>query len=146
MLAARASSQAQPGNPTAPNSTSTYKMQGLAGAITPTFSGRVLVTICGSCKSSTVTAGDGILIQGSYGTGSAPTTNGALAGTQIGPIIQMDNPNTVVVADAFTPFSLTFVLTGAALATALWIDLAAKSVATASSVGLVNVGITAVEL
>ncbi len=143
---ARASYQAQPGNPTAPASTSTYTMQGLAGAITPVVSGSILVIITGSFHSTTVTAGDGILVQASYGTSTAPSNAGALAGTQLGAIIEYANANTVVVADSFTPFTVTAVITGLVVGTAYWLDLAAKSVATASSVGAVNVSISAIEI
>lgn len=142
---AKAGTQSQPSAPTPPNSTTTYKMQGLAGAITPVVTGNVLFIITGSFHSTTVTAGDGILIQASYGTGTAPSTNGTLAGTQLGAIIEYANANTVVVADSYTPFTVTAVLTGAVVSTALWLDLAAKSVATASAVELVNVSVSAIE-
>ena len=142
----KANYQAQPSNPTAPNSTASFTMQGLAGTITPTVTGVVLLIITGSMHSTTVTAGDGILIQASYGTGAAPTTNAALTGTQKGAIIEYANANTVIVADTFVPFTVTVVITGLTLNVATWLDLAAKSVATASSVGLVNVSISAIEI
>ena len=41
--------------PTFPASTSVYAMQGLAGAITPTNSGKVLVTVCGTINAAGAT-------------------------------------------------------------------------------------------
>ena len=141
-----ATSQTQPGNPTAPANTSTYKMQGLAGTITPVRTGTVLLIISGYVTSSTVTAGDGILFQLSYGTGSAPANAGTLAGTQVGQIMEYTNPTTVTAADIHVPFSVQAVVTGLTLTTAYWIDLAAKSVATVSSGGLAGISISAIEL
>lgn len=141
-----ATAESQPSAPTAPASTSTYFMQGLAGAITPKKSGNVLVTIRGNLIGSSTTAGDGILLQGSFGTGAAPANAAALAGTQKGAVLEYTNPTTVTAADIMVPFSLTFLITGAAIDTALWLDMAAKSVGTASHVGLSNVDITAVEV
>lgn len=139
-------SESQPSAPTAPASTSTYFMQGLAGATTPKKSGTILVMIRGNLIGSSTTAGDGILLEGSYGTGAAPANAAALAGTQKGAALEYTNPATVTAVDINVPFSLTYVITGAVIDTALWLDLAAKSVGTASHVGLANVDITAVEL
>lgn len=136
----------QPADPVAPASTAAFKMQGLAGTITPTKSGNVQVTISGNFISSTVTAGDGIIIQGSHGTGAAPANAGNLAGTQDGAVQKYANPATVTAADVLVPFSLTFLLTGLTLNTAYWLDLAAKSIATVSSGGVANVNIVAVEI
>lgn len=138
--------QAQPGNPTAPSSTSAFQMQGIAGAITPKKSGTVLVTISGNLIGSSTTAGDGVLLQGSYGTGTAPTNNAALTGTQIGNVLEYTNPTTVTAADINVPFSTQFVVTGLTIDTAYWLDLAAKSVNNASHVGLANLSVTAVEI
>ncbi len=143
---APAATQAQPANPTAPANTTTFFMQGLAGAITPTRSGKVLLQISGNFISSSVTAGDGILTQLSYGTGAAPANGAALAGTQLGNILKYTNPATVVAADVDVPFSQQAVITGLALNTAIWLDIAAKSVANVSNVGLANLSVTATEL
>ena len=141
-----ATGQSQPGNPTAPASTSAYKMQGLAGAITPVRSGTVLLIVSGYITASTTTAGDGILFQLSYGTGTAPVNTGTLAGTQVGQIMEYTNPATVTAADIHVPFSVQAVVTGLTLATAIWIDLAAKSVATTSAVGLAGISVSAAEI
>lgn len=140
-----AATQSQPANPTAPASTSAYKMQGLAGTITPGKTGSALIIVSGHFISSTTTAGDGIKVQLSYGTGSAPANAGTLAGTQIGAIREYANPTTVTAADVLVPFSVSAVLTGLNRGTAYWIDLAAESIATASSIGLANVSVSAIE-
>ena len=44
-VVANASSQSQPGTPTAPASTTLFKMQGLAGRIKPAVTGKVLILI-----------------------------------------------------------------------------------------------------
>ena len=144
--AASGAGQTSVASPTAPASTAAYKMQGLAGSITPKRSGIILITISGTATSSTVTAGDGIQYQISYGTGSAPSNGGALAGTQNSTIQKYVNPATVIAADVATPFSTTVVVTGLTIGTAYWIDLAAESIATVSSGGLSAVSVTAVEL
>jgi len=138
--------QSSPSAPTAPSSTSTYAMQGLAGAITPLRSGTVLVTVSGYAIGSSTTANDGILLQLSYGTGAAPSNAGALAGTQVGTIMEYTNPVTVVAADIHAPFSTQAVITGLTPGTAYWLDLAAKSVSTNSTVGIAGVNVTAVEI
>ena len=149
-LAANAQVQSSAYSPTAPASTSTYKMQGLGSAstppaITPIRTGRLLITVSGTCIASTVTAGDGIGYQISYGTGSAPANAASLTGTQVGAVQVCTNPTTVTAADVNFPFSYTVVVTGLTIGTAYWVDLAAESVATASSGGLSNVTVTAVE-
>ena len=140
-----AATQSQPANPTAPASTAAYKMQGLAGTITPGKTGSVLVIVSGHFVSSTVTAGDGIKVQLSYGTGSAPANGAALAGTQVGAIREYTNPAVVTAADVLVPFSVNAVVTGLSLGTPYWIDLAAESIATVSSVGVANVSVSAIE-
>ena len=141
-----ATAQSQPANPTAPASTAAYAMQGLAGAITPTKSGKVLLIISGYFTSSVTTAGDGILAQLSYGTGAAPANAAAVTGTQVGAVLEYMNPATVVAADVASPFSIQAVVTGLTLGTPYWLDLAAKAVANASHVGIANPSVTAVEL
>ena len=134
-------------SPTAPASTSAYTMQGLAGSITPTKSGNVLITICGTIIAPTGTTVDnGIKYQISYGTGSAPGSNATLTGTQIGVVQEWTNPVALSAAgDLHVPFSISVVVTGLTQNTPYWIDLAAESVTTASDIGFTNVGISAHE-
>ncbi len=141
-----AAGSSQPSNKTAPASTTTFFMQGLAGTITPVTTGNVMITINGTLTSTTTTAGDGITFQVSHGTGSAPANAAALTGTQDGTIQTYRNPATVTAADVDIPFSQTVVLTGLTIGTAYWIDEAAKSVGTASSAAMTAVNISAVEI
>lgn len=141
-----AASQSSPANPTAPASTAAYKMQGLAGSITPIRTGTVQVTISGTVLCSTVTAGDGIAWQLSYGTGAAPANAANLTGTQVGTPQEYTNPGTVTAADVHIPFSVQAVITGLTTGTAYWIDLAAKSIGTVSSGNLSAVSVSAIEV
>lgn len=141
-----ASEQAQPPDPTAPASTAAYAMQGLAGAITPTNTGTLLIVISGTVISpSGVTAGLGIAHQLSYGTGAAPVNGASPTGTQVGTVQSYTNPAAVTAADVNIPFSVQALVTGLAPGTPYWIDLAAKSLGTASSMGLSNISLSAVE-
>ena len=140
-----AATQAQPSNPTAPASTSTYAMQGLAGTITPKHSGSVRITICATITNSSGTAGDGILFQISDGTGTAPANAASLTGTQVGQPMEYVNAAALTAADVQVPACTTAVITGLAIGTARWIDLAAKSVGTVSVTALTNVSVSAME-
>jgi hypothetical protein len=115
--------------------------------VTPIKSGNMLVIITGTIVSPSGTAaGNGILLQLSYGTGAAPANGAALAGTQIGAVVQYTNPATVTAADVHIPFSTTAIVANLTLGVPYWIDEAAKAVATASDMGISAVSITAVEL
>jgi hypothetical protein len=134
-------------SPTAPNSTVTTQMQGLAGAITPTKSGKVMVTISGTVISSVTTHGVGILYSIRYGTGAAPGNNTAVAGTGVGGQQEFTNPAAATAAgDIHAPFSISAVITGLTLSTAYWLDLAALAISAASQVSLSNVSICVIEL
>jgi hypothetical protein len=137
------------GNLTPPGNTTTYFMQGLNGnsTFTPVKTGIAYIQISGTIINPTGTAaGNGILLELSYGNGTAPVNGGNLAGTQIGPIMQYTNPATIIAADVHQPFTHSAVISNLTLNTAYWIDEAAKSVATASDVGLQAITITAFEL
>lgn len=146
-LPSAATAQAQPSNKTAPASTSVFAMQGLAGAITPTRSGKVLITVSGTVIAPTGTTVDnGIAYQISYGTGTAPVNAAALTGTQVGTVqTSTQAVASTAAADVNVPFSTSVVVTGLTLSTAYWIDLAAKSITTVSQMGLANVSVSAVE-
>jgi hypothetical protein len=96
-------------------------MAGFAGTITPTRSGNVIVSIYGSLNNDTAGGQCGVRIR--TGTGTAPSNNGALAGTSVG------NQQTVTGPSAGTPeaYAVTVVVTGLALNTARWIDLSVVS-------------------
>jgi hypothetical protein len=133
--------------PTAPNSTASFTMQGLAGSITPQKSGNCLITISGYISQVGATTADiGDIVQISYGTGTAPTSNAALTGTQVGGQQQATIATTATaVGDVHTPFSVSAVVTGLTIGTAYWVDLAAKAVTTASDAPLNQVDIAIIE-
>ena len=146
-LTGGAGTQSTVSAPTAPASTSAYKMQGLAGTITPATSGNVTITISGTIISPTgALAGDGISYQLSEGISTAPSNGAALTGTQIGvPQAASLEVAATAAADVSIPFSLSYRVTGLTVGTPVWIDLAAKSLTTASDIGLSNVSIVAIE-
>ena len=78
-----ATAQSTPADPTGTTDT-TGKMMGLAGAITPTYTGRLLIIVSGNLTNTTAAAGDGAKAQIRYGTGSAPSNGDALTGTAVG--------------------------------------------------------------
>jgi hypothetical protein len=144
---AAASAQSVVASPTAPASTSAYKMQGLAGAFTPLRTGRVLITISGTIVAPTGTTVDnGIMYQISYGTGGAPSNAAAVTGTQVGAVQKYTSAIApTAAADVAVPFSHSVVVTGLTVGTAYWIDEAAESITTVSAMGLSAVSISAVE-
>lgn len=140
-----AATQSQPANPVSPASTTLFKMSGLAGTITPKRSGTVLIVISGFLTSTAVTAGVGIQVQISHGTGTAPVNAATLTGTQDGAVMKYTIPSTAIAADVMQPFSVNAVVTGLTKGTAYWIDLAAESIVTASVIGISNISISAFE-
>ena len=137
-LAAAASVQAQPADPSGTTDT-TGKMMGLAGSITPTFSGSVLLIVSGDVTNDTIT--DGAKVQLSYGTGTAPANGDAIGGTQCGGRPSYDAAGA---ADR-VPFSVNCVVTGLTLTTTYWIDLTLAAI-TGGTASVSNVSISAVEL
>ena len=104
--------------PTAPASTGTYTMVGLAGSITPNLTGRIMVSMQGIGGN---TNGNGFGAKLSYGTGTAPSAAGALAGTQTGPIFTM----TALTGSLTAWFNIEVIITGLTVGTTYWLDLAA---------------------
>ena len=109
-------SQSSPANPSGTTNT-TGLMMGLAGAITPVYTGRVMITVCGDISNGT--SADGAKVQIRYGTGAAPANAAALTGTTAGALVNM----TAAANAQKCPFSLTAIVTGLTLATAIWIDV-----------------------
>lgn len=109
-----------PADPTGTTDT-TGKMMGLAGTVTPTATGRILILITGNLTNSTAAAGDGAKAQITYGTGTAPTNGAALTGTAIGSI--QSSVLERATANDLQTFSLAAMVTGLALGTAVWIDI-----------------------
>ncbi|HEY0106856.1 MAG TPA: hypothetical protein VGB91_12290 [Rhizomicrobium sp.] len=135
-------------------------MQGLANicsggncTFTPQHSGKVQITIFGTIvAASGATAGDGIIHEIYYGTGTAPTNGASIAGTLCTPFSGGSGaaqestleatPASVANVNRSFSLSCTASLT---VGTTYWTDLAAKSVATVSHIGLANVGWSIIE-
>lgn len=138
-----AATQSSPAAPTGTTDT-TGKMMGLAGSITPTTTGRVVVAISGNLSNSTGAAGNGAQARMRYGTGSAPANGAALTGTTFGSAFESMVLERATASDPY-PFCLVGLITGLTLNTAIWLDvqLAAISGGTAT---LGNLSITAFEV
>lgn len=124
-------------SPSAITST-TSKMLGLAGTITPASSGNVLVTICGNIINSAATS---TRAQISYGTGGAPSNGGSVTGTQVGSNLNINN---MPGGGSTASFSTTVLLTGLTAGTAYWLDLAVS--AASGSMTFTSVNVAAAEI
>ena len=115
-------------------------MAGLAASITPTASGKILITVAGSMANNTVNSGGNLSI--AWGTGTAPVNGAAPAGTGVGAIAQRQGSWPVGLT---VPFSVSGIITGRTIGTPVWIDL----YLTATGTGTFNVqqvAVTAVEI
>lgn len=130
--------QSTPSNPTGTTST-TLVMMGLAGTITLQGSGRILLMLSGDCANDTT--GSGIGVQLSYGTGTAPSNGGALAGTQVGGLVTF----TALTGVTSVPFALQAIVSSLTVGTAYWLDAAVKAV-TAGTASISNLSLSAIEL
>jgi hypothetical protein len=104
-----------PSNPGSTNST-TKVMMGLACAVTPNRSGKVLLMVSGDMQNTV--AGDGVEYQIRYGTGAAPANGAALAGTAAGA-----GPVNIPPGGFAVPFTAQAAVAGLTVATAYWFDL-----------------------
>jgi hypothetical protein len=101
---------------------------GLSGcSITPAVTGRVHFEIGGSVISSTANSITNAL---RFGTGTAPSHNGAPAGTQIGAVYKGAPVSSV----SAMPFTMTGTATGLALGTPVWFDSDVLAAAGASTI------------
>ena len=114
-------------------------MMGLAGSITPTVTGRVIIMISGDVQNATNNRGS--LLQIRTGTGAAPANGAALTGTTQGARIQMISNN----ANQRFPYSLHAIVTGLTPGTPVWIDMSLASVIGGTST-VRNITISAYEL
>lgn len=130
--------QATPSNPTGTTNTGGL-MMGLAGAITPIVTGRVLIQISGTIKNSG--SGDGANVQIRTGTGGAPANAAALTGNTAGGLVKF----VTAAANQSAPFSIQAIVTGLTLSTAIWIDVGLAAV-TAGTASITDVSISAFEL
>jgi hypothetical protein len=135
------SAQSTPGDPTGTTDT-TGKMMGLAGSITPTTSGRILIMITGTLQSSGTSIGNGAKAQLRYGTGSAPANAGALTGTSVGGFVASVNESTT--ANTQQPFACQAVVTGLTVGTAYWLDIALAAIVSGTAAAK-NISLTAIE-
>jgi hypothetical protein len=121
-----------PNDPTGTTST-TGVMMGLAVAFTPVRSGNIMVQVEGQMQNNT--SGDGVNALLYYGTGGAPSNQGAIAGTQKGKAAKID---AVPTGAKKYPFGITTIIPGLTKSTAYWLDLALLAVTggTASINGL----------
>lgn len=119
-LDAGAMTMSTPADPTQ-TSSATAVMMGLAGTITPTRSGRVLVTVYGVVQNDT--NGGQCAIRIRTGTGTAPTNGAALTGTAYGIQQTVTDPT----ANQPLAYSMTVAVTGLTLGVARWIDVSLGS-------------------
>lgn len=121
------------------NATATFKMNGLACAITPTSTGRVMFTVTGSIGNNTTA--DSVTWKLAYGTGAAPSNSAALTGTILG----ATGVFKALTGMLDTPFVSVGLATGLALNTAVWYDLQIADI-TGGTVTATAVTCTAVEI
>lgn len=136
------------GNTTAPNSTSAFTMAGLGVLITPQRSGNIFAHFSGIIVDATsVTAGDGISYEISFGTGAAPGNNAAATGTQFTPgQSYIANVAPGAAANVNIPFNIQALITARILGTQYWFDLAQKALGHVSQYGFSLLTVTLVEL
>lgn len=129
-------------NTAAPTGTAsaTLVMAGLAGAITPSVTGRMLFMVSGNMANNTTN--DGCKVQLSYGTGGAPSNGGALTGTQTGTICITTQDLTGADKCGFAIQSWVSTLT---VGTTYWLDVAFAAI-TGGTASLTDVTITALEM
>lgn len=130
--------------PAGPGSTSVYTMGGLGASITPSSTGRVLVSVSGTFDNNAdTTASDGMTFYIAYGTGAAPINGAAVTGTQVGQRVVTTAPVTVAASELLIPVSRTELITGLTKGTTYWIDIAQQAVnATGYTLNLVDVTAT----
>jgi hypothetical protein len=109
--------------------TSTSIMGGLAGSITPKYSGTVYVVLC--FRGSTGTAGAYCYAQLRYSTGTAPIKGATLIGTPVGNASYSQTVGSSV--NSSTGMSCQAIITGLTVNTAYWIDIAIGSSASVNT-------------
>lgn len=131
--------------PTDPNTTvsATLVMMGLGSgwAITPTSTGKILVTIVGQV--TTAVGAAAITVGARYGTSTAPTNGAAVTGTVFG--AKADWTMTASTAALKLGFAFTEILSLTA-ATAYWFDIALATANGSDAASATNLSITAVEI
>lgn len=133
--------------PTAPASTSLFKMQGLGGLITPQKAGgNVLAVIQATLTDAATTVGEGVILQLYYGpitaAAGAPANADAVpaAAVAVGSTMEWATGVTLTTAAlSFAPITLLGLAKGLTPGVTYWFDVAAKSVVGASQVALTAV-------
>jgi hypothetical protein len=120
----------------------TLVMLGLNTTITPTVTGRVRISACGTVASGTTN--DGGQWQLSYGTGGAPSNGAAVTGTQVGSVQVLTAD--LAATDKY-PFAVHFTVQNPqmTLGTTYWIDLAFSAIS-GGTFSMTNVLIEAFEM
>src|SRR5574338_246180 len=132
--------QATPPDPSA-TSSGTGVMMGLAGSITPSYSGIVMITISGDIDNNSSNSGAQVQIR--YGTGTAPSNGAALSGTAAGSTVnELNGGNQGVVR---VPFYLNAIVRGLTVNTTYGIDVSLAAVS-GGTARVRNISISAVEL
>lgn len=129
----RATAQSSPSDPTGTASTIGV-MMGLAGAITPTATGKILILISGDAQNTN--GGDVSSMQIRYGTGTAPANAAALTGTTAGGLVKAAG-----IAAKGTPFSLNAIVSGLSVGTAYWVDISLTASANTSAAKDISISI-----
>ena len=109
-------------DPTGTTSTAANVMAGLAQSITPTTTGNLEVTLVGQLSNNT--GGDAVAVQLAYGTGTAPVNGAAATGTVCNKSVSTKSTS----ANDTHAFSITCIITGRALNTAVWWDAQFKAI------------------
>lgn len=130
--------QSTPADPTGTTSL-TGVMMGLAGAITPRVTGKLLILISGDIDNDTIT--DGVQIQLRYGTGAAPTNGAALTGTVAGGLVKF----TLALAAQKAPAAAQAIVSGLTVGTAYWIDIGLAAI-TGGTASMNDISLTVFEL
>lgn len=131
--------QSNPADPTGTADT-TGVMMGLAGTITPTISGRILITVTGTMFNPTAIA-DGAKVQIRTGIGAAPANGDALTGTAAGSLQQYIAATVLEKA----PFSVTAIVSGLTLNVARWIDVSLAAI-TGGTATITDLSLSAAEV
>lgn len=118
-------------------------MMGLAGAIKPMKSGKVMIIVSGNIDNNTI--GDGAQTQIRYGTGTAPTNGAALTGTAVGGLAKINNPLLALLVAGSGNFTCNAIVSGLTLGTTYWIDQSLARI-TGGTARLTNISLSVVEL
>lgn len=121
------------GYPSITSTTGVMAGFGSGCTLTPVYSGRVLVTFYGSMSNNIALQRTSVQI--AHGTGTTPSQGGSPVGTLVGNLQALSAP----AAGAYQiPYSLTAVVTGAAIGTPHWFDL--NTFVSAASIGTLFAG------